>query len=137
MKTNKVKNILNVLRLLVIIWFIETLIALVLYSISVVVSNNDIEFILFINVMRFIYYYWLLAIVYFLRKSFSIRFFISTNMSVFIFISIIISLTIRGTSDLFLEYSFLCNFTAIILAPYLLKKLDSYLPPIFSIYNKN
>lgn len=137
MKTNKVKNILNVLRLLIIIWFIETLIAFVLYSISVVVSNNDIEFILFINVMRFIYYYWLLAIVYVLRKSFGIRFFISTNISVFIFISIIISLTIRGISDLFLEYSFLCNFTAIILAPYLLKKLDSYLPPIFSIYNKN
>lgn len=135
MKTNKMRKFLNVLRILLIIWTVETLLAFILYLVSTIISNNTIGFIFFINIMRFLYYYWLLVIIYFIKKKYNTIFFVITNSVVFIIISIIISLIVRGASDLFLDYSFYCNFTAIILTPYILKAIIKKSPLIFDIYN--
>lgn len=135
MKINKMRKLLNVVRVLLIIWIVETLLAFILYLFSTIVSNNTIGFIFFINIMRFLYYYWLLMIVYFIKKKYNTFFFVITNSVVFVIISIIISSFVRGASDLFLDYSFYCNFLAIILTPYILKSTIKVIPPIFNVYS--
>jgi hypothetical protein len=127
-------KLLNVLRVLLIIWIVETLIAFILYSVSTVASNNTIGFIFYINNVRFIYYYWLLLLIYLIKRKYNTIFFTVTNSVVFIIISLVLSITVRGASDLFLDYSFYCNFAAIIFTPYLLKMLTKKMPLIFDIY---
>ena len=129
------RKLLNVLRVLLIIWIVETLLAFILYLFSAILSNNIIGFIFFINIMRFLYYYWLLMIVYFIKKEYDTFFFVITNSVVFVIISIIISLFVKGASDLFLDYSFYCNFLAIIITPYILKSIIKVTPPIFNVYS--
>lgn len=125
----------DIIRILAIMWFTETLIAVVLYTGLGLVKNNRVYSIFLLKTFHFIYYYWLLFIIYFFReKQFNVRFFSLANSIVFIFISIVISLILKGIYKLFLDYSFVCNFLAILLAPYLLKKLNSKLPTHLRIY---
>lgn len=130
------KKLLNVVRVLLIIWIVETLVAFIFYLFSIIVSNNTIGFIFFINITRFLYYYWLLMIIYFIKEEYNTFFFVITNSVVFVIISIIISSIVRGASDLFLDYSFYCNFLAIILTPFILKSATKVLPANFNVYAK-
>lgn len=132
---NKITKLLNILRVLIIMWLFETLFAALIYSISYFLFSNyySIELIFFLNVMRVIYYYWLLIIIYFFIEIYNVRFFTITNSSVFIFISIILSL-IFDVWDLFIDYSFFCNLIAIAMTPFLLSRLDKLLPSNLNIF---
>lgn len=128
-------NLLNTLRVLIIIWLFETLFAALIYSVSYFFFSNyySIELIFFLNVMRVIYYYWILIIIYFFTKINNVRFFTITNSSVFILISIILSL-IFDVWDLFNDYSFFCNLIAITMTPVLLRRLCKLLPSDLNIF---
>ncbi len=128
-------KISDIIRVLLIIWFAETLIASVLYAASGLVTNINIRFLFLLKAMHFIYYYWLLFLVYYLREEdFSVKFFCVTNSIVFLVISFFLSLYVIKDTVLFFDYSFVCNLSAIILAPYLLKKINTKLPSHLRIY---
>lgn len=115
-------KISEIIRTLMIIWFTETLIAVVLYSPAELLINVNILFLLLLKACHFIFYYWVLAIVYYLSEDFSPRFFCITNTIVFLIISVLLTIFLTKETRLFFDYSFFCNISAIILAPYLLKK---------------
>ena len=107
---NKITKLLNILRVLIIMWLFETLFAALIYSISYFLFSN-----------------------YYSIELYNVRFFTITNSSVFIFISIILSL-IFDVWDLFIDYSFFCNLIAIAMTPFLLSRLDKLLPSNLNIF---
>lgn len=127
-----------IIKTLAIIWFTETLITAVLYPLGYLVNINHASMwsVILLKTMHGFYYYWLLLLIYLSReKEFDVRFLCLTNSIVFISISIVISLIIEDTYILFLDYSFLCTLSGIILAPYLLKEINSKLPDHLRIYS--
>jgi hypothetical protein len=110
------------------IFLIEVIVASLLYIPKTIFSNLSIRELLLIilnlNFFRFIYYYWLLFIIYqFIDINKQMQLVIY-NVSVFIFLSIFFSVLVDGASELFLEYSFVCNLTAICFAPKIFGRLD-------------
>jgi len=129
--TNK---LLNILRLLIVIWLFETIIASILYSFDVFFGSETIFFILYLNVFRFLYYYIFLFIIYAVKIKHTVKFMTILNLSVFILISILLSIIYKGAYELFFEFSFICNFIAIGITPSVLYLLEKKLPAIFRIY---
>lgn len=129
-------NLSTVLKTLLIIWFTETLISGSLFFLFEIFTKHiNIRPILLLKTFHAFYYYWLLLIIYYFReKEFTVKFFCYTNTIVFISISILISLIIRDLFDLFFDYTFICNLSGIILAPILLKKINTKLPEHIRIY---
>jgi hypothetical protein len=130
-------KISEIIRTLMILWFTETLIALFLYLFGILLKHNIgfIGFILLLKAMHFIYYYWILFILYLLREEdFSVKFFCITNTTVFLVISFFLSVFLIKDFVLFFNYSFVCNLSGIVLAPYLLKKINLKLPEHLRIY---
>lgn len=120
-----------------IVWFTETLVAFILYLLGIIVKPNIgfFGFILLLKAMHFIYYYWVLFILYFLREEdFSVKFFCVTNTSVFLVISFFKSVFLIKDFILFFNYTFICNLSGIVLAPYLLNILNDKLPEHLRIY---
>lgn len=130
----KIKTILLLLKVLIILWVFETLLASFFYLIAILFSNDSFMFIIFVNIIRFVYYYWILMLVYFFSKKMDVLFLTITNTLVFIIVSIFLSFLIRGAKDLFLDTSFYCNLVSIMISPILLKKVQIWLPPFFKIY---
>jgi len=126
----------DVLKTLAIIWFTETLISCILYFIKEIFTQHiNIWPILLLKTFHAFYYYWPLLIIYYCReKEFTVKFFCYTNTIIFISISIIISLILKNMSDLFFEYTFICNLSGIVLAPIILKKINLKLPEHLRIY---
>ena len=126
----------NIIKVLAIIWFAETLIACLLYlAVDVFSPHINIRPILLLKIYHFIFYYWFLFLIYFFRvKPCTVMSFCLINSIVFIFISSVISFILKDMSDLFFEYTFVCNLLGIILAPYLLKKINTKLPGHLRVY---
>lgn len=129
-------KISETLRILAIIWFTETLLSCALYFATEMFTQNiNIRPILLLKTFHAFYYYPPLLIIYYFReKEFTVKFFCYTNTIVFTSISIILSLIIKGTYILFLDFSFICNLSSIILAPFLLKKINTRIPEHLRIY---
>jgi len=134
MKKIKIETFLKLLKVLVILWSFETLLATIFYSIATFFSNGSILFIIYINIIRFIYYYWILMLIYFFTKKIDVLFLTITNTIMFVIISIFLSFLIRGAKDLFLDISFFCNLVSVLISPFLLKKIKLWLPPFLNIY---
>lgn len=122
------KKVVQIIRILMCIFLIEVIVASLLYIPKTIFSNLSIRELLLIilnlNFFRFIYYYWLLFIIYkFIDINKQMQLVIY-NVSVFIFLSIFFSVLVDGASELFLEYSFVCNLTAICFAPKIFGRLD-------------
>lgn len=120
-----------------ILWFTETLVALILYLMGIIVKPNIgfFGFILLLKGMHFICYYWVLFLLYIGREEdFSVKYFCVTNTSVFLVISFFLSVLLFKDFILFFDYTFVCNLSGILLAPYLLKKLNNKLPDHLRIY---
>ena len=125
----------DIIRTLMILWFAETFISLVLYLPVAVITNFNFRFILLLKGMHFMYYYWVLFILYFLREEdFSVKFFCVNNTIVFLVISFFLTVFLIKDTVLFFNYTFICNLSAILLAPYLLKKMNTKLPSHLRIY---
>jgi hypothetical protein len=129
-------RISEIIKTLAIIWFTETLISCILYfTIEMFTQNINIRPILLLKTFHAFYYYPPLLIIYYCReKEFSVKFFCYTNTIIFISISIVISLILKHMSDLFFDYTFVCNLLGIILAPILLKRINLKLPEHLRIY---
>ncbi len=119
------EKLLQNIKILLLLWVVETAIASIIYAPIIVFKNsgvNEIRYIIFLNMFRFIYFYWVLMIIYFRYDISQTKKMIIVNLSVFIFMSLIFSLAIKEAHHLFFQYSFICNTIAIILAPIALKK---------------
>lgn len=129
-------NLSTVLKTLLIIWFTETLISgSLFFLVEIFTKRINIRPILLLKTFHALYYYWLLLIIYYCReKEFTVKFFCYTNTIVFISISIIISLILKDVYRLFFDFTFLCNLLGIVLAPILLKKINTELPEHLRIY---
>ncbi len=129
-------RISEIIKTLAIIWFTETLISCVLYfTIEMFTQNFNIRPILLLKTFHAFYYYPPLLIIYYCReKEFTVKFFCYTNTITFISISIVISLILKHMSDLFFDYTFVCNLSGILLAPILLKRINLKLPEHLRIY---
>lgn len=134
MQNKYLKKALKALKALIIIWLCEFFISTILYSFSVVFGRNYLLFIIYLNIIRFIYYYLFLFIIYTQKSVFTVKFLTIINLITFLIISIAISLLKKGTHDLFLDYSFLCNLLGIILTPFILKLINNKLPIQLRIY---
>lgn len=126
----------NVLKTLLIIWFTETLLSGSLYFlVEIFTKHINIRPIILLKAFHAFYYYPPLLIIYYCReKEFTVKFFCYTNTIIFISISIIISLILKDIYRLFFEFTFVCNLSAIVLAPILLKKINTRLPEHLRIY---
>ncbi len=127
-------KISEIIRILIILWFTEAIIAVALYSPAELFTNVNVLFLLLLKFCHFLFYYWALAIIYYLNEDFSAKFFCITNSIVFLIISIILNFLIIKDNRIFFDYSFVCNLSAIIIAPYLLKKINDRLPSHLRIY---
>lgn len=128
-------KISDIIRTLMILWFAETIISLVIYAPAAVIDHFNFRFIFFLKAVHFIYYYWILFILYFLREEgFSVKYFCITNTGVFLVISFFLSVFLLKDFFLFFNYTFICNLSGILLAPYLLHKLNDKLPEHLRIY---
>ncbi len=129
-------KISEIIRTLIILFFTEAIIAVVLYSAGILVKH-DLGFIGFIFVlkgMHFLFYYWILFIVYYLNEDFSATFYCVTNVVVFLGMSVLLTVFLTKDPILFFHYSFVCNLIGILLAPHLLEKINNKLPSHLRIY---
>lgn len=121
------KKLLQIIKKLILLWVLETSIAAVLYIPTIIFFHesgvNEMRYIIFLNMFRLIYFYWVLIIVYFKFDLSQTKEMIITNLCVFTIMSLIFSLAIKDAYNLFFQYSFICNIVAIILAPIILKKV--------------
>lgn len=127
-------KISEIIRILIILWFTEAIIAVGLYSPAELFINVNVLFLLLLKFCHFLFYYWALALIYYLNEDFSAKFFCITNSIVFLIISIILNFLLIKDNRIFFDYSFVCNLSAIIIAPYLLKKINDRLPSHLRIY---
>jgi hypothetical protein len=128
-------KISDIIRTLIILWFVETIISLVMYAPAAFVRSFNFRFILLLKAMHFFYYYWVLFLLYIVREEdFSVKYFCITNTTVFLVISFFLSVLLIKDFILFFNYTFICNLSGILLAPYLLKKLNDKLPEHLRIY---
>jgi len=131
----KIMKISDIIRTLMILWFVETILSLVIYAPAAFVRSFNFRSIILLKAMHFFYYYWVLFILYFLREEdFSVKFFCTTNTGVFLVISFFLSVFLLKDFFLFFNYTFICNLSGILLAPYLLKKINLKLPEHLRIY---
>jgi hypothetical protein len=128
-------KISDIIRTLMILWFAETIISLVFFLPVAFINHFNFRSIILLKAMHFIYYYWILFILYFLREEdFSVKYFCVTNTGVFLVISFFLSVFLLKDFFLFFNYTFICNLSGILLAPYLLKKFNDKLPDHLRIY---
>lgn len=128
-------KISEIIRILMILWFTETIIAVVIYSPAELFINVNVLSLLLLKFCHFLFYYWALAIIYYLNEDFTAKFFFCIiNSIVFLIISIILNFLVIKDNQIFFDYSFICNLSAIIIAPYVLKKINTKLPKHLRIY---
>ena len=128
-------KISEIIRILIILWFAETILSLVIFLPAGLINHFNFRPIILLKAMHFFYYYWVLFILYFLREEdFSVKFFCTTNTGVFLVISFFLSVFLLKDFFLFFNYTFICNLSGILIAPYLLKKISLKLPEHLRIY---